>query len=66
MAEPKMASMPSEALPMPGAMAYEDMNFSISDIMEQKRTTPEFIASAAASPDSPMMKSPRCLQRHMG
>jgi len=45
MAEPKMASMPSEAMPMPGAMAYEDMNFSISDIMEQKRTTPEFITS---------------------
>ncbi len=45
MAEPKMASMPSEAMPMPDAMAYEDMNFSISDIMEQKRTTPEFITS---------------------
>ncbi len=45
MAEPKMASMPSEAKPMPDAMAYEDMNFSISDIMEQKRTTPEFITS---------------------
>ncbi len=45
MAEPKMASMPSEAMPMPGAMAYEDMDFSISDIMEQKRTTPEFITS---------------------
>ena len=26
-------------------MAYEDMDFSISDIMEQKRTTPEFITS---------------------
>jgi hypothetical protein len=34
MAEPKMASMPSEAMPMPDAMAYEDMDFSISDIME--------------------------------
>ena len=45
MAEPKMASMPSEAMPIPGAMAYEDMNFSISDIMEQKRTTPEFLPS---------------------
>ncbi len=45
MAEPKMASMPSEAMPMPDAMAYEDMSFSISDIMEQKRTTPEFITS---------------------
>ena len=45
MAEPKMASMPSEAMPMLGAMAYEDMNFSISDIMEQKRTTPELITS---------------------
>ena len=45
MAEPKMASMPSEAMPMPDAMAYEDMNFSISDIMEKKRTTPEFITS---------------------
>ena len=54
MAEPKMTSMTSEAMPMPDAMAYEDMNFSISDIMEQKRlqrhtltngqrTTPEFI-----------------------
>ena len=40
-----MASMPSEAMPIPGAMAYEDMNFSISDIMEQKRTTPEFLPS---------------------
>jgi len=39
----KMASMPSEAMPMSDAMAYEDMDFSISDIMEQKRTTPEFI-----------------------
>ena len=25
--------------------AYEDMDFSISDIMEQKRTTPEFLPS---------------------
>ena len=45
MAEPKMASLPSEAMPMPDAMAYEDMDFSISDIMEQKRTTPEFLPS---------------------
>ncbi len=26
-------------------MAYEDMDFAISEIMEQKRTTPEFITS---------------------
>lgn len=50
MAEPKMASVPSlgvteEAAPMSEAMAYEDMDFAKSEIMEQKRTTPEFITS---------------------
>ena len=47
LAEPKMSSMPSfsiteEAAPMPETMAYEDMDFTSSEIME-KRTTPEFI-----------------------
>jgi len=46
MAEPKMASMPSEAIPdMFEPMVYEDMDFIKEENMEQKRTTPEFITS---------------------
>ena len=45
LAQPKMASMPSGAAPMPDAVAYEDMDFINDEIMEQKRTTPEFITS---------------------
>ena len=45
MAGARMASAPSESAPMSDTMACEDMDFSIPDIMEQKRTTPEFITS---------------------
>ena len=37
MEEPRMVSMPSDAMPMSDAMAYEDMDFIKEEIMEQKR-----------------------------
>jgi len=45
MAGARMASVASESAPMPDTMACEEMDFSIPDIMEQKRTTPERITS---------------------
>ena len=49
-AEPKRASMPAPTMhgslaDMCEPMAYEDMYFAKTEIMEQRRTTPEFITS---------------------